>query len=110
MSTTVTFLGAGVDRAALAAKPKLFVPRGAVRQDGGAAFVFKVVDGRLRRTEVALAPAAPAGAGGRGAAAAAGAAGERVEVVSGVQGGDTIVRAGVERLKDGEKVRAAESS
>ena len=115
MSTTVTFLGAGVDRLALAAKPKLFVPRSAVRQAGGATFVFKVVDGRWRRTEVALPPAVPAGAGGRGGGAAAGspaagAAGERVEVVSGVQGGDTIVRAGVEKLKDGEKVRAAESS
>lgn len=114
MSTTVTFLGAGVDRAALAAKPKLFVPRTAIRRAGDAAYVFKVVDGRLRRTEVALAPAAPAGAGARNGAAGPGAAaapaGDRLEVLSGVQGGDTIVRAGVEKLKDGEKVRAAESS
>jgi RND family efflux transporter MFP subunit len=105
MSTTVTFLGAGVDRAALAARPKLFVPRAAVRRDGDAAYVFKVVDGRLRRTEVALAPARPSAA-----APAAAPAGDRVEVVSGVRGGDTIVRAGVEKLRDGEKVRAAESS
>ncbi len=130
MSTTVTFLGAGIDRAALAAKPKLFVPRSAVRMDGGTAYVFKVMDGRLRRTEVALAPAVPArggasatgatpaapaaGAGGAGSAAGAagaatGAGGEREEVVSGVQGGETIVRAGVEKLKDGQKVRVAET-
>ncbi|HEY6323351.1 MAG TPA: hypothetical protein VJA16_17545, partial [Thermoanaerobaculia bacterium] len=91
-----------------------FVPRGAVRREGDAAYVFKVADGRLRRTEVALAPAAPASAGARngaaGPAAAAVPAGDRVEVLSGVQGGDTIVRAGVEKLEDGEKVRAAESS
>ncbi|HYL05028.1 MAG TPA: efflux RND transporter periplasmic adaptor subunit, partial [Thermoanaerobaculia bacterium] len=117
MSTTVTFLGAGVDSAALAAKPKLFVPRTAVRKDGGAAFVFKVVDGRLRKTEVALAPEVPARAGsasGTGGAATAGgspgAAGDRVEVVSGVSGGETIVRTGVEKLKDGQRVRVAESS
>jgi len=109
MSTTVTFLGAGIDSAALAAKPKLFVPRGAVRRDGAAAFVFKVVDGRLRQTEVALAGATT----GRNAAAAGGspdAAGDRVEVMSGVQGGDTIVRTGVEKLEDGRKVRVAQSS
>lgn len=114
MSTTVTFLGSGVDRAALAARPKLFVPRAAVRQDGGAAYVFRVVEGRLRRTEVALAPAprpggvAPAGAAPATPADVAAGAGDRVEVVSGVQGGETIVRAGIEKLKDGEKVRATE--
>jgi HlyD family secretion protein len=117
MSTTVTFLGAGIDRAALAAKPKLFVPRSAVRQEGGAAFVFKVVNGRLRRTEVALAPASPAraasgagaGAGATNAGGSAAAASDRVEVVSGVNGGETIVRSGVEKLEDGQKVRAAET-
>jgi RND family efflux transporter MFP subunit len=124
MSTTVTFLGAEIDRAALAARPKLFVPRSALRQEGGAAYVFKVVDGRLRRTEVALAPA-PRQAGATAAAAAAPGRGpgssaappappadradraDRVEVTSGVQGGDTIVRTGVEKLADGQKVRAA---
>jgi HlyD family secretion protein len=124
MSVTVTFLGSGVDRAALTARPKLFVPRGALREEGGAAWVFKVVDGRLRRTEVALAPppaARRAGAALAGAAASASgsapaaasasgsatAAADRVEVVSGVQGGDTIVRTGVAGLEDGQKVRVA---
>jgi RND family efflux transporter MFP subunit len=125
MSVTVTFLGSGVDRAALAARPKLFVPRSALREEGGATWVFKVVDGRLRRTEVALAPAPAArraGAAGAAAsragsapAAASSASGsataaDRVEVVSGVQGGDTIVRTGVAGLKDGQKVRVAAES
>jgi RND family efflux transporter MFP subunit len=113
MSTTVTFLGAGVDRAALAAKPKLFVPRSAVRMDGGAAYVFEVVDGRLRRNEIAIvgtrggAGTAAAAASAPGGAAAG--ATDRVEVVSGVKGGETIVRTGVEKLEDGRKVRVAES-
>jgi hypothetical protein len=93
------------------------VPRSAVRQEGGAAFVFKVVNGRLRRTEVALAPASPAraasgagaGAGATNAGGSAAAASDRVEVVSGVNGGETIVRSGVEKLEDGQKVRAAET-
>jgi RND family efflux transporter MFP subunit len=117
MSTTVTFLGAEIDRAALAARPKLFVPRSALRQTAGAAYVFKVVDGRLRQTEVALAPVpARRQAGGAPAAPPAPPAGasappaDRVEVVSGVQGGDVIVRAGVEKLRDGQKVRAAAES
>jgi HlyD family secretion protein len=119
MSTTVTFLGLGLDRSALAAKPKLYVPRTAILQQGAAASVFKVVDGRLQRTAVTLAPVPPLASAGRAAAAGAAAAAatppagqegaDRVEVTSGVQGGDTVVRAGVDRLKDGQKVRVAAS-
>lgn len=111
MSTTVKFLGADVDRQTLAAKPKLYVPRSAVAGAPGTDYVFEVVDGRLRRTEVALAPPAAAtreATAARETAAARDGGADRVEVVSGVHGGETIVRGGLAKLRDGERVRLAD--
>jgi HlyD family secretion protein len=113
MSTTVKFLGAEMDRQALAAKPKLYVPRSAVARSGEAAYVYEVVDGTLRRSAVALAPPAAVtreAAAAGGGADAAGEGADRVEVVSGLHGGETIVRSGVEKLADGERVRLAPAS
>jgi HlyD family secretion protein len=98
MSSTVTFLGTQLDRAALEAKPKLFVPREAVRKEGATSYVLVVRDGKLDRTEVTVRE--------EPASATQGAEAKPLEVLSGLKGGETIVRAGIEKLKDGQKVRA----
>ena len=97
MSSTVTFLGSKIDRAALDAKPKLFVPREAVRKEGATSYVFVVRDDKLERTEVTV-HEEPAGTTKGGEA-------KPLEVLSGLKGAETIVRTGVETLKDGQKVR-----
>lgn len=95
MSSTVTFLETAADEAKLAAaKPRLYVPPAAVRQEGGQAVVFVVEGGRLRRAPVQLGEAAK----------------DQVEVVSGLAGGETVVRGGLDGLEDGMRVRRAAGS
>lgn len=96
MSSTVTFLESATDRHALQAKPRVFVPRSALVKSGDSPAVFRVVGGVLRRTEIQVVE--PAGKPAEQPA-------DRVEVTSGVSGGETIVRSGVEKLKDGQRVR-----
>ena len=93
MSCTVTFLEEGVGEAELVQPPKLLVPEEAVHRAGGAAFLFLVDDGRLRRVRVTLGEAADG----------------RVEVLEGAQGGETIVARDVASLEDGQRVRVAGS-
>ena len=90
MSCTVTFLEEGVDDAELVQPPKLLVPEEAVQYSGGAAFLFQVDEGLLRRVRVTL------GATSDG----------RVEVLEGVRGGETIVSRDVASFEDGQRVRA----
>ena len=89
MSCTVTFLEEGVDDAALVQPPKLLVPEEAVQFSGGAAFLFQVDEGLLRRIRVTLGEASDG----------------RVEVLEGVSGGETIVSRAVDSLQDGQRVR-----
>lgn len=89
MSCTVTFLEEGIDETELIQPPKLLVPEQAIQYAGGAAFLFQVDDGRLRRVRVALGEASDG----------------RVEVLEGVQGGETIVSRDVSSLEDGQRVR-----
>ena len=89
MSCTVTFLEEGVDDAELVQPPKLLVPEQAVRYAGGAAFIFRVDDGQLRRARVTLGETSDG----------------RVEVLEGVSGGETIVSGEVASLEDGQRVR-----
>ena len=89
MSCTVTFLEEGIDETELIQPPKLLVPEQAIQYAGGAAFLFQVEDGQLRRVRVALGEASDG----------------RVEVLEGVQGGETIVGRDVSSLEDGQRVR-----
>ena len=89
MSCTVTFLEEGVDETELVQPPKLLVPEQAIQYAGGAAFLFQVDDGRLRRMRVTPGETSDG----------------RVEVLEGVQGGETIVGRDVSSLEDGQRVR-----
>lgn len=91
MSCTVTFLEEGIDETELIQPPKLLVPEQAIQYTGSAAFLFQVDDGQLRRVRVTLGEASDG----------------RVEVLDGVQGGETIVGRNVSSLKDGQRVRVA---
>ena len=91
MSCTVTFLEEGIDETELIQPPKLLVPEQAIQYAGGTAFLFRVDDGQLRRTRVTLGEASDG----------------RVEVLEGVQGGETIVSQDVSSLEDGQRVRIA---
>ncbi|MEZ4652612.1 MAG: efflux RND transporter periplasmic adaptor subunit [Candidatus Eisenbacteria bacterium] len=89
MSCSVTFVERDQEPAGTLAKPVVLIPESAVLQSGSAAFVFEVRGNRLRRVPVVL--------------------GERrdsdVVVTSGLSGGETIVREGVDGLRDGKAVR-----
>ena len=89
MSCTVTFLEEGVDEAELVQPPKLLVPEEALQYAGGAAFIFQVDDGQLRRVRVTVGERSDG----------------RVEVLEGVSGGETIVSGEVASLEDGQRVR-----
>ena len=93
MSCTVTFLEEGIDETELIQPPKLLVPEQAIQYAGGAAFLFQVDDGQLRRVRVTLGEASDG----------------RVEVLEGVQGGEPIVGRNVSSLEDGQRVRIAGS-
>jgi RND family efflux transporter MFP subunit len=69
-------------------QPVAFVPKGAVRSDTGASFVFLVRDGKVERRAVSL------GADH----------GSDVAVMAGVSPGDSLVVKGAENLHDGDKV------
>ena len=89
MSCTVTFLEEGVDEAELVQPPKLLVPEESIQFAGGAAFIFQVDDGQLRRVRVTVGETSDG----------------RVEVLEGVSGGETIVSGEVASLEDGQRVR-----
>lgn len=97
MSSTVTFLETEPNPLQAAeAKSKVYVPKEAVLGGGDAAVVFQVEKGVLRRTVITTAPVQE------------GDKGDRLEVLSGLSGGETIVRTGVAKLKDGQRVRVVE--
>ena len=89
MSCTVTFLEEGVDEAELVQPPKLLVPEDAVQYTGSATFLFRVDGGVLRRQRVVLGEASNG----------------RVEVLEGIDGGETVVGRDVAALEDGQRVR-----
>jgi RND family efflux transporter MFP subunit len=70
-------------------KPTAIVPKSAVRTDGGKSYVFLVKDTKLERRGVTL-------GNDRGS---------DVEIMAGVNSGDSLVARGPENLQDGEAVR-----
>jgi HlyD family secretion protein len=67
---------------------KAYVPKGAIRTDAGASFVFLVRDGKVERRAVSLGTDR----------------GTDVAILAGVSPGDSLVVKGPENLRDGDKV------
>jgi HlyD family secretion protein len=67
---------------------KAYVPKGAIRTDAGASFVFLVRDGKVERRAVSLGTDR----------------GTDVAILAGVAPGDSLVVKGPENLRDGDRV------
>ncbi len=70
-------------------KPRLVVPKAAIRTEGGQSVVFVVRENRAERRAVTTGPAD----------------GEQIEIVSGLNAGERIVVEGVSTLADGARVQ-----
>jgi RND family efflux transporter MFP subunit len=89
MGVKVAFLGAAEPAAgASPARPKLSIPKAAVRTDQGQSIVFVVVVDRVERRAVRVGDAR----------------GDQVDIVSGLAAGDRVVVEGPPDLADGRKV------
>ena len=91
MSCTVTFLQEGTDQAALEAEPKVLIPAVAVVTEGGRSFAWVVRDGALVRSTIELGLEQD----------------NDFEVLSGLGGGETVVRQPSAELAEGMRVREA---
>ena len=89
MSCTVTFLQEGTDQAALEAEPKVLIPAVAVVTEGGRSFAWVVRDGALVRSTIELGLEQD----------------NDFEVLSGLSGGETVVRQPSAELAEGMRVR-----
>ncbi len=88
MGVKVAFLGAVAPADAAPARPRLAVPRAAMRADQGQSIVFVVVEDRVERRAVRV-----------GASK-----GDQVEIVSGLAAGERVVVEGPPELADGSRV------
>jgi RND family efflux transporter MFP subunit len=88
MGVKVTFLGDG-DASGDTQKPRILIPRAAMRRDGGRDVVFVVQNDHVERRAVRL-----------GAVM-----GDDVEVVSGLSAGERVVVEGPEELADGDRIK-----
>jgi RND family efflux transporter MFP subunit len=90
MGVKVSFLEErALDSANTPVKPRLLVPKSAVRTDGSQSVVFVVRDDRVERRAVKVGPAQ----------------GDQVEVMSGLNSGERIVVEGHDGLADGTRVK-----
>ena len=92
MSCSVTFLQEGVDQTALQAEPKILVAAEAVANDGGGDYVLLMRDGQLERAPIELGLEQD---------------GNQFEVLSGLRGGEVVVRRPTPELTPGLRVREA---
>ena len=92
MSCSVTFLQEGVDETALQAEPKILVAAEAVANDGAGDYVLLLNEGRLERAPIELGLEQD---------------GNRFEVLSGLRGGEVVVRQPTPELTPGLRVREA---
>ncbi len=92
MSCSVTFLQEGVDETALQAEPKIVVAPEAVANDGGGDYVLLLRAGRLERLPIELGREEDGG---------------RFHVLSGLRGGEVVVRRPTPELTPGLRVREA---
>ncbi len=90
MGVKVSFYGERRQEAAnTPTKPRLEVPKAAIRTEGGQTVVFVVRENRAERRAVTTGPAD----------------GEQIEIVSGLNAGERIVVEGVSTLADGARVQ-----
>ncbi len=90
MGVKVSFLNERpVETADAPARPRLLVPKSAVRTESGTSVVFVVREDRVERRAVKVGLAD----------------GERIEIVSGLNGGERVVVEGPEGLADGSRVK-----
>ncbi len=89
MGVKVSFLSERPKSDAAAAKPRLLVPKTAVRSVDGRSVVFVMHDDRVERRAVSVGTTS----------------GDQTEVLSGVSAGERIVVDGPPTLKDGDKVK-----
>jgi RND family efflux transporter MFP subunit len=88
MGVKVAFMGVPEPASTAPARPRLTVPRAAIRTDQGQSIVFVVVEDRVERRAVRVGDAR----------------GDQVEIVSGLAAGDRVVVEGPPDLADGRKV------
>ncbi|MDE2690255.1 MAG: efflux RND transporter periplasmic adaptor subunit [Acidobacteriota bacterium] len=92
MSCSVTFLQEGVDETVLQADPKILVAAEAVASDDGGDYVLLLRDGQLERAPIELGLEQD---------------GNQFEVLSGLRGGEVVVRQPTPELTPGLRVREA---
>jgi RND family efflux transporter MFP subunit len=93
MGVKVAFLAEPSPEPVTAARPRLLVPKAAVRKADGKDVVFVVKDGVAERRAVTVGSAD----------------GEQVEIVSGLQAGERVIVEGPSTLADGARVTVRES-
>jgi RND family efflux transporter MFP subunit len=89
MAATVHFLREDPGAERTDAAPKVYAPRSAVESDGGGSFVWRVVEGAVRRVSVT----------------AGDAEGSRIVIEQGLKGGEAVVVDPPRDLEDGLRVR-----
>jgi HlyD family secretion protein len=94
MGVKVSFLSDEKETPAAESKPKILIPRAAVRDADGQPHVFVVQGDKVERRAIKTGPAS----------------GEDVAVVSGLSGGEQVVVEGPDQLADGYKVKVRNES
>jgi RND family efflux transporter MFP subunit len=94
MGVKVSFLSDEKETPAAENRPKVLIPKAAVRDGGGQPYVFVVQGEKVERRAVKTGPAS----------------GEDVAVVSGLSGGEAVVIEGPEQLADGDRVKVRKES
>jgi RND family efflux transporter MFP subunit len=89
MGVKVSFLNQRPASDAAAARPRLIVPKGAVRSADGRSIVFVLHDDRVERRAVSVGSTL----------------GDQTEVLSGINAGERVVVDSPQTLKDGDKVK-----
>jgi RND family efflux transporter MFP subunit len=89
MGVKVSFLNQRPASDAAAVRPRLIVPKGAVRAADGRSIVFVLHDDRVERRAVSVGSTL----------------GDQTEVLSGINAGERVVVDGPQTLKDGDKVK-----
>jgi len=92
MSAKVSFFTEPVDTAIANQKPILVIPSQAVRFEDGKNYVFKIVNDKAVKSEIAIGQTL----------------GSYVEVISGLQSGQKVINSIDEKIKNGVKVKLAE--